>query len=326
MIAITGGGTGGHLAVAKAVSKELDEFIYVGSTKGQDTLWFSGENCYFLKSSGFVNQGILGKIKVIFSLIALVYECLKIFKKHKITCVLSVGGYSSVPASLAAIISFRKLIIHEQNSKMGLANRLTKPFATRFFSAYEKELCPYPVQEKFFNIKRKRNEIKIILIIGGSQGARFLNEFALSLYPKLLENNIKLIHQCGAKELEKYEKEYEKFEIKPTLIGFSNEIEKYMQEADFAISRAGASASFELINAAIPTLFVPYKYAYKNHQYFNALYLVNQELAFMCEEKNLNSELALDLILNEGLKYADNLYNFKNINGAKFLADILKEY
>lgn len=326
MIAITGGGTGGHLAVAKAVSKELDEFVYIGSTKGQDSLWFEGSNCYFLKSSGFVNQGILGKIKVLFSLIALVFECLKIFKKHKITCVLSVGGYSSVPASIAAIISFKALIIHEQNSKMGLANRLTKPFAKRFFSAYEKEFCPYPVQEKFALNKRKRTEIKTILIIGGSQGARFLNDFALELYPELLKLNIKLIHQCGAKEYEKYEKAYEKYEIKPTLIGFSKEIDKYMQEADFAISRAGASASFELINIALPTLFVPYKYAYKNHQYFNALHLVENKLAFICEEKNLNKEFILNLLKTNALEYANNLYEYENVNGAKFLANVLKEY
>lgn len=326
MIAITGGGTGGHLAVAKSVANELDDFIYIGSTSGQDKLWFDGENCYFLESKSFVNKGIFGKILVIFSLFSLVFKCIKIYKKHKITCVFSVGGYSSVPASIAAIVSFKKLIIHEQNSKIGLANRITKPFAKRFFSAYEKEFCPYPIQSVFKDLKRKRNEIKTILIIGGSQGARFLNDFALDLYPELLKLNIKLIHQCGAKEYEKYEKAYEKYEIKPTLIGFSKEIYKYMQEADFCISRAGASASFELINNALPTLFVPYKYAYKNHQYFNALHLVKQNLAFLCEEKDLSVSYIVDLISNDALKYSDNLYNLDYEDGAKYLANVLKEY
>ena len=326
MIAITGGGTGGHLAVAKSVANELDDFIYIGSTSGQDKLWFDGENCYFLESKSFVNKGIFGKILVIFSLFSLVFKCIKIYKKHKITCVFSVGGYSSVPASIAAIVSFKKLIIHEQNSKIGLANRITKPFAKRFFSAYEKEFCPYPIQSVFKDLKRKRNEIKTILIIGGSQGARFLNDFALDLYPELLKLNIKLIHQCGAKEYEKYEKAYEKYEIKPTLIGFSKEIYKYMQEADFCISRAGASASFELISNALPTLFVPYKYAYKNHQYFNALHLVKQNLAFLCEEKDLSVSYIVDLISNDALKYSDNLYNLDYEDGAKYLANVLKEY
>ena len=326
MIVISGGGTGGHLAVAKAVANELSEYIYIGSTSGQDSAWFSGENCYFLKSSGFVNKGFFGKILVIFSLFALVFECLKIYKKHKVTCVFSVGGYSSVPASIAAIISFKKLIIHEQNSKMGLANRITKPFAKRFFSAYEKEFCPYPIQEIYKDIKRKRSEIKTILIVGGSQGARFLNDFALKLYPELLKLNTELIHQCGAKEYDKYEKAYEIYEKKPILIGFTKELYKYMQKADFCISRAGASASFEIINTALPVLFVPYKYAYKNHQFYNALYLVEKDFAFMCEEDKLSVEYILDLIKNDALKYADNLYNNNYENGAKFLANILKEY
>ncbi|WP_267524839.1 UDP-N-acetylglucosamine--N-acetylmuramyl-(pentapeptide) pyrophosphoryl-undecaprenol N-acetylglucosamine transferase [Campylobacter sp. MG1] len=324
MILITGGGTGGHLAVAKAVANNLDDFVYIGSTKGQDSLWFSGEKCYFLKSSGFVNQGIFGKIKVLFSLLVLVYECLKIFKKHKISCVFSVGGYSSVPASLAAIISFKKLIIHEQNSKIGLANKILKPFAYKFFSAYEKELCPYPIQNIYKQLKRKRTEIKTVLILGGSQGARFLNDFALELYPELLKLNINLIHQCGAKEYDKYEKEYSKFDKKPILIGFSKEIYKYMREADFCISRAGASASFELVNIALPTLFVPYKYAYKNHQYYNALYLVDKKLAFLCEEKDINVDKVLNLIMNDALKYSSNLFDLDYDDGALLLANILK--
>ena len=94
----------------------------------------------------------------------------------------------------------------------------------------------------------------------------------------------------------------------------------------FRSSRAGASASFELINIALPTLFVPYKYAYKNHQYFNALHLVENKLAFICEEKNLNKEFVLNLLKTNALEYANNLYEYENVNGAKFLANVLKEY
>lgn len=326
MLLITGGGTGGHLAIAKALSTKITKYIYVGSVNGQDKNYFNGDNCYFLKSSGFVNSKISTKIKSLLALIQAIFICIKIFKKHKISCVFSVGGYSSLPASIAAIIMFKPLIIHEQNSKMGLANRICKPFSKRFFCAFCKEYLAYPINNIYKDLKRQRKEIKCILILGGSQGASFLNEFAYLIYPYLLEKNIHLIHQCGEKELKKYEKLYENFNIKPTLIGFSKELINYIRQADFCISRAGASSCFELCANALPTLFVPYKYAYKNHQYFNAKFFVDKKLAYLCNQDDLNKDFFTNFLDNYDYLIANNLFLNNDEDGLSKLSIEIKKY
>ena len=137
MIAITGGGTGGHLVIAKAIKEELNRRgikpIYIGSTGGQDKAWFEHdegfEKVYFLQSQGVVNKKGLQKLLSLSNIVRSALSCRTLFKEHNIQAVFSVGGYSAAPASFAALLFKKALFIHEQNAIEGKLNTLLKPFS-----------------------------------------------------------------------------------------------------------------------------------------------------------------------------------------------------
>ncbi|AQW87551.1 N-acetylglucosaminyl transferase [Campylobacter pinnipediorum subsp. caledonicus] len=290
MIAITGGGTGGHLAIARSFCHQLKQHnkqtIFIGSTNGQDKMWFENDTNfnkkYFLQSSGVVNKKGLNKLKSFLNIIKLSFECKKIFKQNNIKAVISVGGYSAAPASLAAILSNIPIFIHEQNAIIGKLNYMLKPFAKQFYSSYEKHPFAYPVSDKFFQTQRVRSNLKTILFLGGSQGAKAINELAIKIAPILKEKNINIIHQCGKDSLQILNNQYKELgftEQELELFDFCNNIEKKMQKADLAITRSGASSLWELIANALPCIFIPFPHAAKNHQYHNAKFLQDKNLA-----------------------------------------------
>lgn len=328
MIVLTGGGTGGHLAIVRALlesaTKKGIECIYIGSENGQDKAWFENENKfkakYFLSSSGVVNKAKFGKFSAFFHIIKLAFECKKIFKKYDIKAVFSVGGYSAAPASFGALFSKIPLFIHEQNSKSGSLNMLLKPFAKGFYSAFIKNPCPYPVSDKFFDNARIRKKLESIIFLGGSQGASFINELALNLAPVLNEKGIKIIHQCGKNDLEKCKKAYENLGISADIFDFDKNLCLKMAKADLAISRAGASTLFELCANALPCIFIPYPHATKNHQFFNALFLYNQNLCDLFMQNTLSNENVLKSIFRLNLEFiSSKLSNVTQKNGADIL-------
>ncbi len=334
MIVLSGGGTGGHLNIVrcllKSTLKQNLECIYIGSQNGQDKKWFANESLfkakYFLNSKGVMNQSKFGKIKNLALILKLALECKKIFKEHKVKAVFSVGGYSAAPASFGAILARIPLFIHEQNSKSGSLNKLLKPFSKAYFSAFEEIFCPYPVDEKFFKNARVRENLEKIIFLGGSQGANFINKLALKIAPKLKQKNIKIIHQCGKNDLEFCKKAYENLNIKAELFDFSKDLELKMKEADLAVSRAGASTLFELYANALPSIFIPYPYAAKNHQFFNAKFLKDKALCELFTEKKLNEEEFLEALLSLDLKAVSTKLKAENfINGADFMLNKARE-
>ncbi|PSM52709.1 N-acetylglucosaminyl transferase [Campylobacter blaseri] len=306
MIAITGGGTGGHLVIAKTIATELKnrgiKAIFIGSTYGQDREWF--ENCdffeekYFLKSTGVVNKKGLSKIKSLFNIVKLSFKCKQIFKKHNIKAVFSVGGYSSSPASFWAVFSKTPLFIHEQNAKIGRLNKLLKPFAKNFYNSYEKTKFNYPVKSEVFEKARRRDGLKTIIFLGGSQGARFINNLAMNIAFELKEKNINIIHQCGKLNYNKVSEFYKNNGIHIDLFDFSNELASKMQEADLCIGRSGASTLWELCANLLPAIFIPLPSAANDHQFYNAKFLMDLGLAKVYREDEISKEKILNEIFN----------------------------
>ncbi|TWO15402.1 undecaprenyldiphospho-muramoylpentapeptide beta-N-acetylglucosaminyltransferase [Campylobacter lanienae] len=330
MIAITGGGTGGHLAIAKAFANELNsrgiKAIFIGSSSGQDKMWFENsdifEATYFLNSSGVVNKRGFGRLKSLINILNLAFKCKKIFKFHKVSSVISVGGYSAAPAAFGAIIWGKKLYIHEQNAVIGRLNLILKPFAREFFSSYFEPKFDYPVDEKFFKISRIRKNLNTILFLGGSQGANFINNLALNLAKDLDKNGIKIIHQCGQKDYETIVEKYKELNIKAEIFAFSKDIDLFMSRADFCISRAGASTIWELCAASLPTLFIPFPYAANNHQFYNAKFLNDQNAAMVLKEDEIDNKNLLNIIYNLNLEdISQKLINLLNKNGSKVIID-----
>jgi UDP-N-acetylglucosamine--N-acetylmuramyl-(pentapeptide) pyrophosphoryl-undecaprenol N-acetylglucosamine transferase len=328
-IAITGGGTGGHLKIAKVIKEELNKRginpIYIGSTSGADKVWFESDDGfskkYFLNSTGVVNKKGFNKINSLTNILKLSLEAKKILQKNNIKAVFSVGGYSAAPASIAAIFLNIPLFIHEQNAHIGSLNKLLKPFSKRFFSTFLNN-DPYPVEEIFFNTARIRKEIKTIIFLGGSQGAVAINDLAIKLASFLKEKNINIIHQTGKKDYKRVKSFYEKNNINANVFDFSIELVEKITKADFAISRAGASTLFELAANQIPTLFIPYPYAAGDHQYYNAKFLAQKNAAFVMRQNEIDNQKILDIIFNSNLEtISKNLGKINRKNGSKFIVD-----
>lgn len=294
MIVISGGGTGGHLSIAKSLNEELlrrgEKTTFIGSTAGQDMMWFENDENFnrkfFLPSKGVVNQKGFSKLASLANILNLALKCRKIFKNVGAKAVISVGGYSAAPAAFGAIFSNLPLFIHEQNAVTGKLNKILKPFAKEFFSSYEEYKFDYPVASKFFESRRVRNELKNVIFLGGSQGAAAINELALNLAPAFKNMGINIIHQCGKNGLNELKSRYESLGVEADLFEFSKHIETKMSRADLAVSRAGASTLWELCANGLPTIFVPYPHAAKNHQFYNAKFLVERNLAKFCFQKD----------------------------------------
>ena len=331
-IVLTGGGTGGHLAIVAAVKEHLNsELIYIGSTKGQDMAWFKDDTSfkhrYFLDSTSVVDKGKIGKLFALFGVAKQVINARKILKENRAKVVFSVGGYSAAPASFAAITLGIPLVIHEQNAAIGTLNKILKPFAKYFISSYDSNspVKAYATKKIFFEKARVRKELKTILISGGSQGAKALNEFALSIAPELNKRGIKIYHQAGERNLNSVKEEYKKLGIDAEVFGFTKEMPQIMAKADFAIARAGASTLWELVANGLPSLFVPYPYAASDHQYYNAKFLVDDGLAYMLRENELKAEKVLDILDNINLEeISSKLQKINNQNGAKDIAKLLE--
>ena len=306
-IVVTGGGTGGHLSVAKSLIYEFVnqgyEVIFIGSTKGADKSWFEHDDkifkAYFLDTKGVVNQGKLGKIKSLFMILKAMLKVLSIYKEHNVSKVISVGGFSAAPASFASIFSKVDFYIHEQNSVMGKLNSITAKFAKEVFSSYDKTslIKDYPINQEFFKHQRIRKQIKTIIFLGGSQGAVAINNFALSIAPLLKAKNINIIHQAGKNDYIRVKEQYEELQIDVEVFDFTSNILDYMNKADFAISRSGASTLWELSSLGLPTLYVPYPYAAANHQYFNAKFLLDDNMCLLKTQNQLDENI-VDEILN----------------------------
>jgi len=324
-LVITGGGTGGHLAIAKslrdAAIKAGHECTFVGSSSGQDMQWFKEDEVFkqthFLKTSGVVNKRGLAKIASLLLTLKATVKALFIVKNAQ--AVISVGGFSAAPASFAAIILRKPYFIHEQNAAIGRLNRLLRPCAKGFFSSYEEEsiITDYPVRQSFFELSRTRSKIQTIIFLGGSQGARFINELALKIAPVLKKKNIRIIHQAGKLEIDKVEKKYEDLGIKAEVFAFRPDLDVLMQKSDFAVSRSGASTLWELSASTLPALYIPYPYAAGDHQFYNASFLVEKKASWIARQEEDVYSLLCELLETDMQAASEKLKTLISPNGAE---------
>jgi len=331
---MTGGGTGGHLAIIKAVKEQLkgEELIYIGSTTGQDRQWFEEDKdfiaSYFFDTRGVVNQKGLGKVKSLWMMLHAMIQARKLLKKHDAKVVFSVGGFSSAATAFAAKSAGVPLVIHEQNAALGSLNKLLKPYAKEFISSYleESPIKAYPIKEIFFGNARIRKNVETIIFLGGSQGAKAINRLALEMAPKLKQRGIRIIHQAGERNIDEVRKSYDDLGVEAEVFGFTTKLAEYMKEADLAIARSGASTLWELSATALPTLFIPYPYAASDHQYYNALFLVEKNLAWIMREEEIDITKVLSLLDEDLGAKSRGLMKIVEKDGSRQIADLLKGF
>jgi len=332
-IVMTGGGTGGHLAIIKAVKEHLkgEELVYIGSTKGQDRQWFGDDDDfryrYFFETRGVVNQGALGKIKSLLMTAKATMQAVKILRKHKAKVVFSVGGFSAASTAFAAKILRIPLVIHEQNAALGSLNKLLKPYAAAFISSYleESPIKAYPIKQIFFENAHLRGKVHTVIFLGGSQGAKAINRLALQMAPELKERGIRIIHQAGQNNIDEVKQAYDELGIEAEVFGFTDKLADYMNQADFAIARSGASTLWELSATALPALYIPYPHAASDHQFHNARFLVEKDLAWIMRENEIDTDKVLAILDENMAEKSKGLMEIVEKNGSEKIAKLLTQ-
>ncbi len=332
-ILLTGGGTGGHLAIVKAVKEELLKRgiapFYIGSESGQDRAWFGEDESFadrlFLRSRGVVDKRGFAKAASIARMLKSTYTAYRFLESKRIEAVLSVGGFSAAPASFAAVARGIPLYIHEQNAVSGRLNRVLKPFSRRFFSSYGEDITDYPVSDIFFDRARVRKNVESVIFLGGSQGARAINDYALSLAADLKEREIKIIHQSGGADFARVKRAYERLGVDADLFPFTDKLYEKVAEADLAVCRAGAGTVWELAANRLPALFVPYPYAAGDHQYRNALSLAEKGAGWVVREDELRKDIFFKIQNGDVERASTVMASMISRGGAGKIVEVLME-
>ncbi|MDP1785309.1 MAG: undecaprenyldiphospho-muramoylpentapeptide beta-N-acetylglucosaminyltransferase [Sulfuricurvum sp.] len=334
-IVFTGGGTGGHLVIALSLAEAArsrgHKVIFIGSMSGQDRQWFGNstlfEQTYFLETTGVVNKKGVGKLVAMWKILKAVVESRRIIRTFGADAVVSVGGFSAAPAAIASVTMKTPLYIHEQNAITGKLNTLLRPYAKGFFSSYETgdNYCDYPVNESYFQHARIRSEVKTIVFLGGSQGAKFINDLALEIAPWLSERGIAIIHQCGAAEEERVGHAYREMGLDAQVYGFTTKIAELIERSDFAVSRSGASTLWELCAARVPAFYIPYPSAAADHQFHNARYVVEHNVGW-CERQSEGIFQKLKEAIESNIQSkSEGLVRLIAMNGAQHIIEMIEK-
>ncbi|MCS5708139.1 undecaprenyldiphospho-muramoylpentapeptide beta-N-acetylglucosaminyltransferase [Candidatus Berkiella cookevillensis] len=326
-ILIVAGGTGGHVMPALAVAEYFIEqgiaVHWLGTKQGIEYKVVNKKNIpiSYLHISGLRGKGILQKLLGPIKIAIACFEAARILIRVKPNMVLTMGGYVSGPAGLAAWMLRFPLVIHEQNAIAGWTNKILSRFAKKVLLAYpdtlehanhkavvtgnplRKDFTQISVQSSIQHMVQKSEEpaksLKIhILVLGGSLGAQKLNQM-LPATLCLLDNpaEYEIQHQTGDKHLDSTMALYEQQGIKAKLTTFVEDMVSAYLWADIVICRAGALTVAEVAQLGKACIFVPYPYAVDDHQKFNAKYLSDQGGALLIPENKLTPQTLLEALL-----------------------------
>lgn len=317
-VVIAGGGTGGHIfpaiAIANAIMKlaPTTEILFVGA-KGKmemEKVPQAGYKIEGINIAGFNRSSLIKNIGLPFKLIKSFLQVKKILNEFKPDAVVGVGGYSSFPVLKQAQFKGIATFIHESNSFAGRSNMMLGKHATKVFIASDgmEKFFPSgkiiitgnPVRSSIAHSNVSRAEAlaffgldeskKTILAVGGSLGARSINEALANKLDVFADNNLQLIWQTGMTTATEYitkGKAYNNIWVD----AFITRMEMAYAAADVVISRSGAMSVTELCVAKKPVIFVPFPYAAEDHQTVNALHLVEKKAALMIKDSEANDKL-----------------------------------
>ena len=313
-VLIMAGGTGGHvypgLAVARALQEKGIEVIWLGTRKGLEARVIpeAGIELEYISISGLKGRGLLHWLLAPFRVLIALFQAMRIIRRRHPSMVLSMGGFVAGPGGLMAWLMGRPLVIHEQNAIPGFTNRILSIFARRILTGFPDVFGHFPktlhtgnpVRESIrsmpdpgIRLQSHQGPLRV-LIIGGSQGARRLNQVVADVMHLWRDESAPEIwHQCGERLLEETRDRYGKRILDKghvRLVPFIEDMEKAYEWADLVICRAGAMTVSELACAGMASILVPFPYATDDHQTANANYLVERDAAVLIPEDQLSVE------------------------------------
>ncbi|TQV89889.1 undecaprenyldiphospho-muramoylpentapeptide beta-N-acetylglucosaminyltransferase [Aliikangiella coralliicola] len=309
------GGTGGHifpgLAVAKTLADRGWHVSWLGSKGGMEERLVNdrGIDLNLISISGLRGNGILGWLKAPFSLTKAIIEAAKVLRSKQPAVVIGFGGFASGPGGLAAWLTRKPLVLHEQNAIAGLTNKALSKIAHQLFQAFpgafesgvDVETVGNPLRSEIVALNSelvsqvKADDIVKVLIIGGSRGALAFNQHLPKVLKNLLdEKKIKLKHQVGKNRLDETQNVYSALGLKASdnteVVEFIDDMAEAFKWCDVVICRAGASTVSEVAAVGKCAIFIPFPYAVDDHQTANAKWLVSQQAAICVSEKDIKQD------------------------------------
>jgi UDP-N-acetylglucosamine--N-acetylmuramyl-(pentapeptide) pyrophosphoryl-undecaprenol N-acetylglucosamine transferase len=352
---LSGGGTGGHIYPAIAIANELKlqfpdaEFLFVGARDKMEMqkvpqagyeikgLWIAG------LQRKLTLQNLMFPLKLATSLL----ESRRIIKQFKPNVVIGTGGFASGPLLQAAGSAGIPTVVQEQNSFPGITNKLLSKKANAICVAYEnlerffpKEkivLTGNPVRQDLIDIDSKRDEAiafygldlnkKTLLVLGGSLGARRINQLIEKELQNMLSQDVQIIWQCGKLYFEDYKKYNQQY---VRVVDFIERMDFVYAAADVIISRAGASSVSELCIVGKPVIFIPSPNVAEDHQTKNAQAIVDAKGAILLKESELENEFSIvfeALLKDQGKQkqLSDNIKKLAMPNATKVIVDQIKK-
>ena len=313
-IAIAGGGTGGHVTPALALGEELRargaELVFVGAERGIEKALVpaAGFELVLLDARPMIGRGIGERTSALVALGRAALKARSLLGARRIQLVVSVGGYASVPAALAAALTRTPLALVNTDAVPGAANRLMARFATRIFAGFAGTVAALPrassrravvtgvplrraLRDRFANAassaRADLSRPAHLFVFGGSLGARQINELMMELAKPLAEANLEIFHQTGEADRERVAAAYQAAGARAEVVAFEHDMPRRYAWADLVVCRAGAISVAELALAGRAALLVPLGHVGGGEQFANARELERAGAARVLESRGL---------------------------------------
>ena len=309
-VIIAGGGTGGHVFPAISIAEEIlarngsNEVLFVGTKNGmeKDAVPERGYGIEFISSGGIVGKSPFAKLGAAVSVLAGVAGSARIIRDFGPDAVVGVGGYASVPTVLCGFLARLPTAVCEQNSVPGLANRVLSKFAAKILITFEESRGHFPERKTVLTGNPIRRELAMaaaekrpatgpapgVLVLGGSQGARRLNE----VVPGALAGTgreLRVLHQTGEADRDAVERAYGELGMEAEVFAFAGDMGRVYGKTDVVICRAGAGTIAEAAAFSMPSILVPLASSTHGHQLANARVAERNGAAVVIEEKDLDA-------------------------------------
>lgn len=314
-VIIAAGGTGGHLYPAIALAREFlrrrpeTEVVFVGTPRGLETkvLAHEGFPLALVSAQPFMGMGLRGALRGLLALPRGLWQSLSLLSRPKADLVVSVGGYTSPAAVVAAWLLRIPRVLLEPNAYPGMANKALSPVADRVFLAFEAaaahlrsshvRVVGSPVREELVGaepavVQPAGSEPPLLLIFGGSQGARAINQAVIEAVPHLaaLKERVTIVHQTGEADQPRVQDAYASAGCRATVVPFLYDLPRWLRQAALVISRSGAMTVAELTACGRAAVLVPLPHAIYDHQLKNARVLEAAGAAVVIPQGELTGE------------------------------------
>jgi len=313
-LVVTTGGTGGHIFPALCVAAEVKRrspqakvlFLGAGGPEGELAAK-AGLDFQALPASGVLGKGLKGLLAMFWVARGVVKASVAL-RRFKPDAVIGFGGYAGFCPVLAAALLRIPCAVHEQNSVPGVTNRVLGKVVDRVFVSFDDRTRNFPpvkvtrtgnpVRADIAQMKRlEATDRRNLLILGGSQGAKAINDAVVAALPLLLSARVNILHQTGAADEARIREAYAQAGADPSNVhGFIEGMAQAYAWADVALCRAGASTIFELAATGTPSVLVPFPFAAHDHQRVNAEHLANLGAAVLIAQKDLSAQSLADTV------------------------------